>query len=186
MINYKDYSQYISENKKIINILNDNGSIIYDRIDDAISALDIISDYAKKSNKLEEEIETIFEVGFTYIHEQLELIKIYFYDYFKGDYLLFKQFEKAIYYILFIDDLCEVLDEMEYLTDERRDYFENISREIEERIQSRKEFDIPYFENLEIGISSHLPRKAEIYTTEMIFADIREELEKPLIIGEDD
>ena len=95
--------------------------------------------------------------------------------------MLFKQYEKAIYYILFIDDLCEVLDELEYLTDERKDYFTNLSREIEEKIQNKDNIDICYFDSLEIGISSHLPRKVDIYTTEMIL----EEMEKPLIIGED-
>ena len=185
MINYKDYNQYISENRQIIKIFEGNKSIVFDRISDAIKVLDIISKEAKTNNKLDEEIELIFEIGFTYIHEQLEIIKIYYNDYFKKDYMLFKQYEKAIYYILFIDDLCEVLDELEYLTDERKDYFTNLSREIEEKIQNKDNIDICYFDSLEIGISSHLPRKVDIYTTEMIFADILEEMEKPLIIGED-
>lgn len=185
MINYKDYLQYIQENKPLLKVLGDNDSLVYNRIKDAISVLDIISKQAKEYNKLDESIEIIFEVGFIYIHEQLELIKIYYNDYFKKDYFLFKQYERAIYYVLFLDDLCEVLDEKEYLTDERKDYFTKISSEIEEKIRDRKELTDSLFEKLEIGISSHLPRNIEIYTNEMIFADIIEELEKPLIIGED-
>lgn len=176
MIANKDFLSYCSDNQKFIELLCDNSPIIYDRIKNIIVVLNIITDAYEKDQKIDEELEIIFETGFSYLHEQLEIIKIYYNDYFNKDILLFKHYEKIINYLLYVDDLGEALSEKNCYTIETKETLSKLSKDLDTILQKKEKFTDEDLSNYDIFISSCVPSKVDITTTDQIFAYILEEI----------
>ena len=75
---YRDYAAWKIENLEIINKFMENDNPIYKRMEPIYLVLNHIYDLACLDEKVDEDYETVFEVGFNYLHSQFEVIKIYF------------------------------------------------------------------------------------------------------------
>ena len=111
MIASKDYKSYLQANENLFQLIDDNSPVLHDRFHDVIIVLNYICTLEEESEPVEEEFEVIFETGFSYLHEQLETIKIYYKNYLKENLNDFKKYENAINYILMLDDFTEALKE---------------------------------------------------------------------------
>lgn len=182
MIQSKDYKNYLNAHKEFLKVLEDNNSILHYHLKDVIYVCDYIVEYFKKNGESDEavDLEIIFETGFKYLHEQLEQIKIYYENYFKKDYFLFKRYELLIHYALYIDDFCESLDEKGHLSAHRKNILSTLAKDIEKLIIEKGEWNDEIIDNFNQVIESCIPNHTEILTTEDIFAQIAEEIE---IIG---
>ena len=52
--------------------------MIYERLEPVYTVVEYIYDLACEQQDLDEDLETIFEIGFNYLHSQFSVIKIYF------------------------------------------------------------------------------------------------------------
>lgn len=177
MIAYKDYKSYYAENRNLIELLHENCPIIYDRIKDCNKVLEYISLIYERKQSINDDFVNIFETGFSYLHEQVEIIKLYYNEYFKKDFILFKHYETIINYLLYIDDFGEALDEKGYFTKEAESNLKKLSTRLDTILQKRKKYTDEDLENFDAIIESCVPHKVEILTTDVIFSYILEELE---------
>lgn len=175
MINITDYKAYIQANYNFLELLRENNSLIYDRLNDLLKVLGFIELLADQNKQIEEELELIFEVGFSFLHEQLEEIKIYYNTYFKKNLIKFKEKELLINYYLYINDLEDTLKEKDLFRDEIKGAFSEIKDDIELCLKDKKEHTIEVFDGYNQIIEQYVPTGT--LTTLEIFAMIVEELE---------
>ena len=64
------------ENNEIIQKFIGNNNPIYRRLEPIHLVLDHIYNLVVEDNQMDEDFETVFEVGFNYLHAQFEVIKI--------------------------------------------------------------------------------------------------------------
>lgn len=177
MIAYKDYKSYHAENQNLIELLHENCPIIYDRIKDCNKVLEYIGIMYERKQPIDEDFINIFETGFSYLHEQIELIKLYYNEYFKRDLILFKHYEVVINYLLYIDDFGEALSEKGYYTKQIESILRDLSNELDNILKKRNKFTNEDLERFNTIIESCAPHKVELLTTDVIFSYILEELE---------
>ena len=178
MIASKDYQSYLKANESLFQLIDDNSQVLHDRFHDVIIVLNYICTLEEESDIVEEEFEVIFETGFSYLHEQLETIKIYYKNYLKENLNDFKKYEYAINYILLLDDLTEALNEKNLLTKEIETAFTDLGKKLDQIIMKQEDFkdeDINYINTV---IDSYIAQTDEVYTTDYIFSLIVDELEK--------
>lgn len=182
MIQTKDYLSYVSSNKDLLVLLENNNSILYYHLKDVLYVCNYIADFFKKNKKNESinDLEIIFDTGFKYLYEQLEQIKLYYEKYFNKDYFLFKHYEALINYALYIDDFTECLSEKNHLTSHRKNILSTLAKDIDKLIIEKGSWNDLDIDNFNQIINSCLPKNFEAITTEDIFASIAEEIE---IIG---
>ncbi|HPV55046.1 MAG TPA: hypothetical protein PLH77_00860, partial [Bacilli bacterium] len=101
MTNRDDYKAYLEENKELLTTLKKHNTLTYFRIANLIKVLN----YILESKKIDKIYETIFDVGFNFLHATLEEIKEYLDIYFDNDYEAFIKQELYVNYILILDDL---------------------------------------------------------------------------------
>lgn len=174
MINVQDYKAYVKQNYNFLELLRENNSYIYERLNDVLKVLGYIELLVDDETKVNEDLEVIFEVGFSYLHEQLEEIKVYYNTYFKKDYPLFRQYEQFINYSLYLDDLEEVLKEKKLYTIDTKKAIDEIAAEIENVLVNKFEPNKDLFEKFNNLIEANVP--IGTLTTLEIFGMIVEEL----------
>lgn len=175
MINIADYKSYVHANYNFIELLRENDSLVYDRLGDLLKVLGFIELLVDQSKPVEEELELIFDVGFSFFHEQFEEIKIYYNSYFKKDFFRFKESELLINYTLYIDDLEEVLKEKKIYDKDIAKAFGEIKEDIDNILRGEKSISIDTFNEYNEIIGQYVPTGT--LTTLEIYAMIVEELQ---------
>ena len=178
MIALSDYKNYFGNNLQLINNLKNNKFSIYERLREVIYVLDYIADNYElyKNHESSVDFEDIFEVGFSYFHSEFEQIKIYYETYLNKDIILLKKYDPLINLSLYVDDFVETLKEKDYFTDSREEALKEVLEDIEEIIKNKKEWTGDDLENFNLKVSSCVPFKVDIITTQEIFLKIAEEI----------
>lgn len=177
MIQSSDFKGYLKENEEFIKMLHAHDSILIHRLQDVLKVLYYIC-LAEEDNKLiTEDEEIFFETGFSYFHEQLEMIKIYYSNYFDKDFHHMLKYERGINYLLYLDDLSEALAEKGYLDKERKNKLKDISTELEKIVKEKLELQSSLFEKYDLVLESLIPQNEDIHTTDYIFSLIIDEIE---------
>jgi hypothetical protein len=107
---YKDYASWKIENHKVIETFKTNHSVIYERLEPVYVVLEHIFNLAVNHEEVDEDLETIFHVGFNYLNSQFEIIKIYFETLFQSKCDEFTNYSNLILYLLFIFDIKSDLE----------------------------------------------------------------------------
>jgi len=102
---YKDFASWKIENTQIIEQFDKNNSVIYERLEPVYEVLNHIYDMVVDKNEIDEDLETIFQVGFNYLNSQFEIIKIYFETLFQSKCEDFDEYSGLIVLLLYIYDL---------------------------------------------------------------------------------
>lgn len=150
-LTYKDYASWKMENHEVIDTFRENGSIIYDRLDPVLSVLDYVYDHLVEGNEVDEDLDTIFNAGFNYLHAQFDIIKIYFETLFESNCDDFVNYSEMVIYLLYIYDIRtdmennEIDSDIEELNDletcienmimERRNDFDYIKDQMNETLK---------------------------------------------------
>lgn len=175
MIDVHDYQSYLTQNSDFLELLKANCRIIYDRFEDVFLVMDFIKERVRKYEKVEEEFEVIFEVGFTYFHQQLEELKNIYEIYFKNDIAGFKKYQTLVNYYLFLSDLAESLKEKSLYKEEAKEAISGLYGEIEDIFSEKKDFDQEIFQKFNFILEGIAP--VGTLTTQEIYVMIREEIE---------
>ncbi|MCK5387948.1 MAG: hypothetical protein KAJ22_01575 [Candidatus Izimaplasma sp.] len=148
---YKDFASWKLENHEVINTFQENESIIYDRLEPVYSVLNYIYDLLVEEKEIDDDLDTIFQAGFSYLHSQFEIIKIYFETLFQSHCDDFVHYSEMIVYLLYIydirtdmenneinsdiDELNELETCIENMIMERRDDFDYIKDQMNEALK---------------------------------------------------
>ena len=102
---YRDFASWKIENHEVIEIFQKNESVIYDRLEPIYSVLNHIYDLLIEEKELDDDLDTIFQAGFSYLHSQFEIIRIYFETLFQSQCDDFVNYSEMVLYLLYIYDI---------------------------------------------------------------------------------
>ncbi|AIO18229.1 hypothetical protein KQ51_00341 [Candidatus Izimaplasma bacterium HR1] len=130
----KDYASWKIENHEMIEKFKGNNNVIYQRLEPVFLVLDYVYDLACDQQELDEDLETIFEIGFNYINAQFNVIKIYFESLFQSKCDEFEDYSEMLLFLIYIFDFRTDLEnhgfesDIEVLNDAET-YIENMIME---------------------------------------------------------
>jgi len=187
---YKDYANWKLENQMMFEQFQENNNIIYDRLEPVYTVLNYIYDLVCEEEKLDEDLETIFEVGFNYISNQFSVIKIYFETLFQSKCDDFIDSSEIVLYLIYIFDVRNDLENNGFESD--LDVLNECETTIENMIMERKK-DYVFVANL---VNDTLKKVFSVINYEYIsivdiFVEIAENLgiflyeEEELVLGKD-
>jgi len=82
-----------------------NKSVVYDRLEPIYTVLNYIYDLLVEEKELDDDLDTIFQAGFTYLHSQFEIIRIYYETLFQSQCDDFVNYSEMVLYLLYIYDI---------------------------------------------------------------------------------
>lgn len=178
MVALSDYKYYSENNRELINNIKNNNFVLYERIKHVIYSLDFIAENYEKYEHHESAVdfEDIFEIGFSYLHSELEQIKVYYANYLNNDFILLRKYDPLINLLLYIDDFIETLKEQEYYTKKREDTLKKVYSKIDNIVTEKLEWSEEEFNHFNDEILSCVPYRVDITTTPEIFEKIAEEI----------
>lgn len=122
-----------------------NKNVIFERLEPVYAVLEHIYDMVCDELEMDEDLETIFEIGFNYLHAQVEVIKIYFESLFKSECDEFEKYSEMLLFLLYIYDIRNDLENHGYDSD--LDVLSNTETYIENMIMERRE-EYDYVKNM--------------------------------------
>lgn len=160
MINSREYEAYMKENNDFLQAFQNINSLTYIRLSNLIKLLNIIVDMDKRKKNISDELEIIFDSGFTFLSDQIEDIKIYFNNFFDEDFDLLFKYEHLINVYLTYEDLMVSIKEQSKLDDSTKKIINDILYEIEDILRNKKELSNERYEEIDevmMEISSQYP-----------------------------
>ncbi len=109
----KDYANWKMDHVAFIEQLKSDETVLYQRIEPVYAVLDKIYAKSVKEEDIDEDLETVFQIGFNYLHGQITLIRLYRDKLFGEDHERFVRFSPLIGYLLSIQDLRTDLEDYE-------------------------------------------------------------------------
>ena len=109
----KDFVNWKMDNAEILERFKYHGSSIYDRLEPVYAVLNTIYDMVLREETINEDLETIFQVGLNYLNTQFEVIRIYYETVFDSNCELLESYTQLLGYLLYISDLRSDLEEFE-------------------------------------------------------------------------
>lgn len=174
---YEDYANYIDDCSEIIQIMNDHASPLLLIINDVMEVTEYIYHKYNKKEKLNEDLEEIFSLGFGYLSGVLSDIKIYYEECLDKNIELLNKYASVIISIVMLNDFVDYLDVEELLNDDIKKDIEEMTYKLDGIVSNQKSFDESILVDAEYMIDNYLPSGLEFRPVYMVFALIKEELE---------
>lgn len=133
----KDYASWKIENHVIIDTFRNNHNKIYERLEPVYLVLEHIYDMAVNQQDIDDDLETIFNIGFQYLHAQFSVIKIYFESLFQSNCDDFKEYHEMLLYLMYIFDVRTDLENHD--VDSDIEVLNNVETYIENMIMERRD-----------------------------------------------
>lgn len=140
---FDDYFSFKNENKNLINYLVKDNGIILNIMRPALIVVDYLYEYRLK-NKLSNDEEYIFSVGYDYLYDQFFLIKSILNKYLNNDYKELKKYEKAISLLLYIHDYKEEIS-IKFSLSKYMKSFSDLEEKVYDLIKNHEDIDDNYF-----------------------------------------
>ncbi len=173
---YDDYINYLGEAMDVFTALKDSNSPVLSVIYDVIRVTDYIYQQYSKNNKIEEEVEEIFSLGFGYLSNTLSDIKMYYEEYFGKDIEQLNRYSTLIIDLIILDDFEAFLDVNDRLDTETKKEIEDLKNKLDNLIDNKEQIFIDTAEDVELLIDSKTPSTLEFRPVYIVFAMIAEEL----------
>lgn len=141
----KDYASWKIENHVMLDTFRNNNNMIYERLEPVYMVVEYIYDLACEQKELDEDLETIFEIGFNYLHSQFSVIKIYFENLFQSNCEDFGDYHEMLLFLMYIFDIRTDLENHEIDSD--IEALNNAETYIENMIMERRK-DYDYVRNM--------------------------------------
>ena len=106
----KDYASWKIENHVILDTFRNNNNEIYKRLEPVYLVLEHVYDMACEQKDIDPDLETIFQIGFHYLHSQFSVIKIYFESLFQSNCEDFGEYQEMLLYLMYIFDVRNDLE----------------------------------------------------------------------------
>ena len=141
----QDYASWKIENHEVLSTFKTNKNPVYQRLEPVYIVLEHIYNMACNSQELDEDLETIFEIGFNYLNAQFSVIKIYYESLFKSNCEDFNKYSEMLIFLLYIYDIRTDLDNNDIDSD--IDILNDVETYIENMIMERRE-DYDFVRNM--------------------------------------
>lgn len=141
----KDYASWKIENLEILNTFKSNNNPIYERLEPVYAVLEHVYEMACDQKEIEEDLESIFVIGFNYLHSQFNVIKIYFESLFQSKCDDFETYSEMLLFLLYIFDVRTDLENHGYDSD--MEVLNHTETYIENMIMERR-IDFEYVRDL--------------------------------------
>lgn len=131
----KDFASWKMENDQIFHTFQKNKSVIYERLEPVYKVVNHLYNNVCDGGELDEDTETIFQVGFNYLHSQFDVIKIYYETLFQSSCDDFIDYSEMLLFLLYIFDIKNDLENHGYNSEieELNELEESIENMIVER-----------------------------------------------------
>lgn len=176
MDEYEDYASYKKEHKDILDKLDACNSSINMCLKDVVSVLDYIYKKHDEGSKIDDDLAEIFEVGYGYFSGVMQDLSVYYKDYFNFNMDVMNGYSNLIVAEIMLEDIASFLDVEEYLTDERKQTFNDLEQEIDDILVNRKPYDREFVNDIQQKIEELLPLNVNYRPVYDVFSLIAEEL----------
>ncbi len=172
MTNRDDYKAYLEENKELLTTLKKHNTLTYFRIANLIKVLN----YILESKKIDKIYETIFDVGFNFLHATLEEIKEYLDIYFDNDYEAFIKQELYVNYILILDDLRLSIKEQTKLDEEDEEHILKMQESLETYLKKGRDIPKKVYREYQDYVQTLSHKYSDVRLTVEVFEEIHDKL----------
>lgn len=174
---YEDYANYLKELTPFIETLRKNDSPSLLAITDVLLVTDHIYQKYIEGEKIDDDMDEIFSLGFGYLSNILTDFKTYYEDYFDKNMETFNYYSMLMIENVFLDDFKSNLEVDEYLTDERREAIEAMLFKVDGILANRKPLKENEIEEIEKLIEELTPVEFTFQPVYVVFSMIAEELQ---------
>ena len=140
---FDDYKSFKDENKKLIDFLVKNNSLLLNIMRPVLIVVDYLYEYRLK-NKISKDEEYIFNTGYDYLFDQFQIINTILEQILDNNYNDLKKYEKTINLLLYINDFKQ-----EVLNDDRIsnniDSFLNLESNVYDSLNKKEEYNENYY-----------------------------------------
>lgn len=140
---FDDYKSFKDENKKLIDFLVKNNSLLLNIMRPVLIVVDYLYEYRLK-NKISKDEEYIFNTGYDYLYDQFQIINTILEQILDDNYNDLKKYEKTINLLLYINDFKQ-----EVLNDDRIsnniDSFLNLESNVYDSLNKKEEYNENYY-----------------------------------------
>lgn len=184
----KDFVNWKLDNVEVLEQFKHHDSLIYDRLEPVYMVLNHIYDDVVEANDINEEYQTIFQVGLNYLHSQFEVIRIYYEKLFDSNCERFEAYTPLVGYLLFISDLRADLEEIEDNIDfselnEVETLLENMIAEQRDEFEYAANRLNKATHNIVKNLDFHYVSVVDIFVEIADTLDVELSTKEPLIIG---
>lgn len=186
----KDFAAWKMENDQIFHKFQENESVIYERLEPVYKVVNHLYNSVCEGGELDEDTETIFQVGFNYLHSQFEVIKIYYETLFQSSCDDFIDYSEMLLFLLYIFDIKNDLENHGY--DSEIEELNELEESIENMIVERRRDDILIKEQMNLVLDKVFTDVDYEYVSIIdIYVEIAETFgiflyeEKELVIGKE-
>ncbi|MGI6711033.1 MAG: hypothetical protein ACOX4W_06325 [Bacilli bacterium] len=165
----EEYLTWKKENDSFLKMLESSASVLLSRMDEIFKVLDKIIELKERKLPIEE-YQIFFEVGYSYLYDRINEIKIYFQEYFLNSKMLLKKYEVLISYLMYLEDYLEALKEKQKLSLDASVLFDRIFKEIDEILKKNQDFSLSLLDRYDLEISNVIKFDKDVLTTLDIFA----------------
>ena len=109
MNKYSEYTGFRKDNEKLLSMLRNNKSLVYEYYLDAFKILGHI-EIESNHGAVDSDLDEIYDAIFPYLYEGIETVKAFYNSTFDSDYAKFHKYEGIITYYLFVEDLLLTLE----------------------------------------------------------------------------
>lgn len=176
---YDDYASYLDECTEIIKMMKTSNSPLLLIINDVMTVTDSIYTKYTKKQKLDEDTEEIFSLGFSYLSSVLSDIKTYYEDYFDKSIDKLNRYSSLIISLIMLNDFKDFLEVEDVMNDDLQKEIEELAFKIDGILANNKQYDEEILSEVEYLIDSNTStlENTSFKPVYIVFALIREELE---------
>lgn len=174
---FEDYNEWYKDNHGLIETIFHDGPLLLTRLHDVFKVVHYIDEEHTLKSKLDEELLDIFEVGFGYLFDQVNQIKILLEEYFDMDMKQMNEYASVINYSLYLDDFYETILDKEEMTEEIQTGFGEVQDKIDEILKRKLPISSELFDEFDIIVNSVFSNPKHYLTVSEIFAFVAEELQ---------
>lgn len=174
---YDDYISYLGENMDIITALKDSESPVLLVINDVIKVTDYIYQKYSKKQKIDEDTEEIFNLGYGYLSNVISDIKTYYEEAFDKDINILNKYSSVLVSLIILDDFKSYLDVVERLDDDTKNEIDELINKLSSMMENRRQVNQELLEDVEILLSEKNSELLDFRPVYIVYAMIAEELE---------
>lgn len=181
----REYNQWLKENQNFLLHLRGHDSSLYTRLAPMYEVLSHLADENENNGlDFDDDLYKIFEIGFEYLHQQLDTCKLYLENTFKQDFHHFLEYDKVVGYLLYLEDLKYEM--IENKVEFKKVNLDRLVSYLETLMNEKKE--VP--DNLNLYVDSEVHKVVDVNDWEFrsiidIFVEIAETLGIELYIEDD-
>jgi len=173
---YEDYRNYIDECDELIEMSKEKGASVYYAISDVLKVTEYIYNEYEKNQKLDEDLEEIFDIGYGFLANVLADMKTYYEDAFDKNKDVFEQYSELLLYSILIEDFKSYMYSEELMNDEYEEKLNQLLNKLDSIFTNKKPIPNGLVEQIDATLSDMGIHNSDYRPAYSVFQMIAEEL----------